>query len=122
MWLVPFAWRYQQEVMAKEYAYNFYHGEAWKRCRLGYISHRRAIDGGMCEVCGEAAGYIVHHKKPITARTINDPAITLSFDNLQFVCKNCHDKIHEHCGREIIRERRYVFDAAGNPVPVSTPP
>lgn len=108
--------------MAKEYAKEFYASEAWHRCRLGYIRKRQGIDGGMCEECGELPGYIVHHKHHITPGNIDDPRITLSFDNLMYVCKNCHEKIHSYCGRENPGIRRVVFDSAGNPVPAETPP
>lgn len=104
--------------MAQDYAKAFYASDAWHRCRLGYIRHRRSIDGGLCEECHEQPGYIVHHKKHITQRTLNDPDITLAFDNLEYVCKACHDKLHNYCGRECSRDQRIVFDAKGNPIPV----
>ena len=83
-----------EESMAHEYAKGFYASEAWHKCRLGYISHRRSVDGGLCEECHENLGYIVHHREHITPRTVNDPRVTLSWDNLEYVCKDCHDKIH----------------------------
>lgn len=106
--------------MAHEYAKGFYESTAWKHCRLGYISHRRAVDGGLCEECHENLGYIVHHKKHITPGNINNPDVTLNFDNLEYVCKACHDKIHEYCGRAIANERKIYFDEKGNPT--ETPP
>lgn len=105
--------------MAHEYAKAFYESEAWRKCRLGYISHRRAIDGGLCEECKEQLGYIVHHKKHISPSNINNPDITLSFGNLEYVCKACHDKIHDYCGRAT-SSRKIYFDELGNPV--QTPP
>jgi hypothetical protein len=104
-----------EECMAQEFAKAFYASAAWKKCRQGYIDHRRSVDGGMCEVCRENLGFIVHHLKEITPRTLNDPRITLSWDNLEYVCKPCHDKIHDYCGRSQESGRRVVFDAAGEP-------
>jgi len=102
--------------MAKEYAAPFYASEAWHRCRLGYIRHRRSVDGGMCEECGEAPGFIVHHIKHITPRNIHDTRVTLEWDNLEYVCKACHDRIHEYCGMSEAPKRAITFDKQGNPV------
>ena len=101
-------------VMAHEYAKGFYASEAWHKTRLGYIRHRRSVDGGMCEECHEQPGYIVHHKKEISPKNINDDKVTLSWSNLQYVCKACHDRIHEYCGRGR-SQRRVEFDENGEP-------
>lgn len=109
--------------MAREFAKGFYASEAWRKCRLGYIRHRRSVDGGLCEECRENPGYIVHHKEHITPRTINDPRVTLSWDNLEYVCKDCHDRIHEYCGRSHSgNDRKIIFDESGNPVVDNSPP
>lgn len=102
----------------KEFAEWFYKSSAWRRCRRAYIAERKSIDGGLCEECRANLGYIVHHKKELTAQNIHDPEIALSFDNLEFVCKGCHDKIHEYCGQET-RKSRCVFDDNGNVIPKS---
>ena len=108
--------------MAHEYSKGFYASEAWRKCRLGYISHRRSVDGGLCEECHENLGYIVHHREHITPRTVNDPRVTLSWDNLEYVCKDCHDKIHDYCGRSHDgHDRKIVFDEFGNPVVDNSP-
>ena len=85
----------------KEFAKGFYNSAAWKKCRRAYIDSRIMVDGGMCEICGERVGYIVHHKELLTPTNITDPNITLSFDNLQYIQRkgSC-------CG----------FDAEGQPI------
>lgn len=106
----------------KSWAKGFYASDAWHRARQSYISYRSGIDGGMCEVCHEKPGYIVHHIKELTPNNINDPNITLSENNLEYVCKDCHDKIHGYCGRSEPDERRTViFDRDGNPIRVRSP-
>lgn len=106
----------------KEWAKEFYGSEAWHKARLGYIAHRRAIDGGMCEVCHEQPGFIVHHKIELTPDNINDPNVALNMDNFMYVCKDCHDAIHKHCGRESTDNRRTVlFDREGNPIRLRSP-
>ena len=43
--------------MAKEFSKSFYSSAAWQKARHAYIMHRIAIDGGLCEVCGETVGF-----------------------------------------------------------------
>lgn len=101
--------------MAKEYANAFYHSKKWKHCRESYISHRISIDGGICEECRERIGYIVHHKKHIDKKNIDNPDITLNFENLQYVCKDCHDKFDGHgVGKK--NGLLVIFDKDGQPV------
>lgn len=42
----------------------------------------------------ESHGYMVHHKVYIDANNIWDTNITLSFDNLELLCFDCHNKEH----------------------------
>ena len=37
----------------------------------------------------------VHHKIPITPENVNNPQITLNWDNLELLCKTCHDQERE---------------------------
>ncbi len=101
--------------MAKDFAIRFYKSKAWEQCRDGFIATRQAIDGGMCqEGCGNL-GYIVHHRIKLTPKNISDPNITLGWDNLEYVCKDCHDKIHHddiHGNTSVC-----LFDSDGQPIP-----
>lgn len=91
----------------KEYAKGFYKSAAWKDCRKKYAEYRR----GLCERCLSRGiykpGEIVHHVVHITPDNINDPAVTLSFRNLQLVCRECHAELHDD------RVKRWKVDAAG---------
>lgn len=95
--------------MAKEYAKAFYKSRQWESCRDLYIRSR----DGLCEDCLDKGiykpGKVVHHIISLTPENINNPAITLSFDNLRLVCQDCHAA--EHAKGPM---RRYSFDAAGN--------
>jgi len=89
--------------MAKEYTGGFYKSKAWIDCRSAYIAERIKADGGVCEMCHDRLGFIVHHKVHITPLNIGDANITLSHDNLMYVCHQCHDAIHYadiHNGKE----------------------
>ena len=52
----------------------------------------------MCEPCFEAGrlepAAIVHHVTWLTPDNINDQYVTLSWDNLMRVCRDCHAAIH----------------------------
>lgn len=101
--------------MAKAWAKKFYRSDAWLSCRNGYIQERVRIDAGMCEVCKEQLGYIVHHKITLTPQNIKNPEVSLNWDNLSYECKDCHDK---HDGHGVKRTISPVcaFDFDGNPL------
>ena len=100
---------------APEQQRAFYKSRAWQRCRSAYITKV----GGLCERC-LARGYyvpgdIVHHKEYIDLDNITDPSVLLSFDNLEYLCRDCHNK--EHFGER----KRYVVNADGSVVADSPP-
>lgn len=98
----------------KEFAKRFYNSSAWKKCRASYISERRMIDGGVCEVCGQRMGYIVHHKEALTPSNISNPNIALNHNNLAYVCKPCHDEEEDHFVQR--KKGCCVFAADGQPI------
>lgn len=53
---------------------------------------------GMCERCfgrGKVVpAKVVHHKVHLTPDNITDPHVTLSYDNLQRLCQDCHAEVH----------------------------
>lgn len=97
----------------RPWAIKFYHSKAWLDCRAAYIASRIGIDGGLCEHCRKAHGYIVHHTRWLTEQTINDPAIALNHANLEYVCQACHND--EHLGTRV--QPRYRVDAYGRILP-----
>lgn len=103
--------------MAHEYARPFYNSRAWTSCRESYIASRIKADGGLCEACHQRIGYIVHHKIMIDESNVNDVNITLNHENLQYVCKPCHDRMENHFVKRrggLIRE--VFFDENGQPI------
>lgn len=56
---------------------------------------------------------IVHHKIFLNNSNIDDKNITLNIDNLEGVCKECHENIHHQ--NDIIR-KDLMFDEEGNVV------
>ena len=81
----------------KEYseeARRFYRSKAWQQCRAAYI---KSV-GGLCERCLAKGfikpGYICHHKKYLDGDKLQDPEVALSFDNLEYLCLDCHNAEH----------------------------
>lgn len=90
----------------REFAKSFYLSKAWRNTRQ-YIFNR---DMGLCVRCGKP-GEIVHHKIPLTPENINNPDISLSADNLELLCRDCHTV--EHMG-ELPTAAELMFDDSGN--------
>ena len=71
---------------------QFYKSRAWKRARDAYIAYRQAIDGGLCEVCHDEPGLIVHHTIWLDDINCNDPDIALNQQLFKYECQTCHNK------------------------------
>jgi hypothetical protein len=89
-----------------KFAKRFYQSKKWKECRNAYRVYRY----GICERCGKPGG-IVHHKIYLNEYNIKDPNISLSFDNLELLCIDCHNA--EHLAADVIAEG-LTFDEDGN--------
>jgi 5-methylcytosine-specific restriction endonuclease McrA len=91
----------------KEYAKSFYKSKRWQTTRLAYL---KSV-GGLCERCLKKGIYrpavIIHHKVYLTAENINTPEVALSWDNLEAVCRECHEQEHTGDGK------RYKVDENG---------
>ena len=90
----------------REFAREFYQSAAWRKTRE-YIYKR---DMGLCVRCGRP-GEIVHHKIYLTPQNINNPNISLSEDNLELVCRECHAIEHEG---QMATAAGLEFDEDGN--------
>ena len=58
----------------------------------------------------------VHHKIPLTADNVRDPEISLNWDNLELLCKTCHDMERERKGCKRWRvgpDGRVLLEAQG---------
>lgn len=95
--------------MAQSFSRGFYNSVNWKKTRRAYFKYR----SGLCEECLARGlyvrGEIVHHKIELTPENINNPKISLDWSNLELVCRECHERIHDTG-----RNRRYQIDAFGN--------
>lgn len=100
--------------MAKAFAKKFYSSKAWQTCRNEYARDRHYL----CENCLRKGiykvGEIVHHKIEIDPVNINNPEITLNFNNLELLCRDCHAAMHEQSGgrwSEVNKRKRAERDA-----------
>lgn len=91
----------------KDYARRFYSSKAWKETRKAYAKSK----GNLCERCLKKGlyvpGVIVHHKVYLKRDNINDPAVSLNWNNLELVCRDCHAQEHDGL------KRRYKVDELG---------
>lgn len=100
--------------MAKEYAKAFYNSSAWIKCKNSYIKSVY----GLCERCGKP-GYIVHHKKHLTPKNINDPDVALNHINLEYLCQQCHNEEHERFKKKSAVRKGFGFNERGEFVPMT---
>ena len=99
--------------MAREFAKAFYNSKAWHMCREAY---KQSVFG-LCELCGQP-GDEVHHKVHLSPDNINNPDITLNWDNLELLCASCHSKVH--MSKYGATRDDVMFDEHGDLIP--TPP
>jgi predicted HNH restriction endonuclease len=66
----------------------------------------------LCEHCG-AIGIEVHHKDRLSIDNVSDTSIILNQENLEMLCRNCHNKEHKRFSKE---DR---FDSEGNMLKVN---
>jgi hypothetical protein len=96
-----------EQHQLKDFARQFYSSKAWQKTREAYGKSKR----NLCEVC-LAKGIvtpaeIIHHKIELTPQNITDPSITLDWNNLQCVCRECHAVAHG------ARQNRWKLDELG---------
>lgn len=108
--------------MARDFAKGFYHSRSWRHTQRAYMAAPVSVDGTwvppyMCESCFERGqlvpAEIVHHRTWLNESNIGDPSVTLSFDNLMRVCRDCHARIHAG-----VPAPRVAFDEDGRVVPL----
>lgn len=84
--------------------HRFYKSKEWLLARTLKIN----ATGGKCERC-TAIGEEVHHKIRLTIDNVNDANISLNQDNLELLCRDCHNEEH---GR--FKKKNVEFDENGN--------
>ena len=90
----------------------FYVSWAWRKCRKAFAESKgnvceRCLKRGIIEVGSRDRPLEVHHKVPLTVHNIHDPTVTFAWDNLELLCKSCHDEERER------REKRWRISPDG---------
>ena len=102
----------QYKRMSKDFSRKFYSSQAWNNCRAAYMNQVNHL----CERCLRngliVPAEIVHHKIELTPSNILNPDITLNFNNLEAVCRDCHSDIHKR------REKRFKIMEDGRVIAV----
>ena len=79
---------------------KFYTSWAWRKCRKAFATSKgnlceRCMQRGIIEAGSKDRPLEVHHKVPLTAENIKNPDIALGWNNLELLCKTCHDQERE---------------------------
>lgn len=88
---------------SKEF-HRFYKSKEWLLARTLKINATQS----KCDRCG-AVGEEVHHKIRLKVENVNDVYISLNQDNLELLCRDCHNDEH---GR--FKKKELMFDEDGN--------
>ena len=95
----------------------FYQTKQWKRARRDKINN--TIDG-LCERCKAkdltSVGTVVHHIVELNINNVADNNISCGLDNLELLCRECHERHHNRSGSDI--DSAYTFDENGMIAPL----
>ena len=84
---------------------QFYTGRAWRKVSREYAQSKMFL----CERCLKKGLIVpyeeVHHKTRINLQNINKPEITLNWNNLECLCKRCHEQEHMEESKQRYRNR-----------------
>ncbi len=105
---------------------DFYHSKAWKLVRknvwlkqnlLCNRCKRPVYVDGLSEWIpkGNRRTGIVHHKEYLDNSNVYDDSITLDENNLEGVCKWCHEHLCHNT--DMVTRKEYTFDDEGNLIP-----
>lgn len=93
--------------MAKAFAARFYASARWKKTQAAVMKAYNYT----CQRCDKPAK-IVHHRTWLTPDNINDPNVTLNWDNLEPLCQDCHNAEHQQNGGDTADG--LTFDSTGH--------
>ena len=104
----------ESDRMAKDFSRALYNSRRWRKCAKAFAESKCYI----CDRChnkfarpdGKRKRWIVHHRQPLTDENIHDDLLVYGWDNLQFLCIECHNAVHGRTGTG----RQMAFDEEGN--------
>lgn len=90
---------------------EFYRSASWKHFSESIRRSRHYI----CNRCGQPAN-VVHHIHELNERNVSDPDIALNPENMELLCRQCHEKHHDRAQKK--PRRIILFDKLGNVIGV----
>jgi len=94
--------RQRRELMShsSQEVEKFYTTWTWRKCRKAFAESKgnlceRCLKRGIIEPGSKDRPLEVHHKVPLTAENVTNPKVTLNWENLELLCKTCHDQEQE---------------------------
>lgn len=102
---------------------SFYRSKEWEQLSKCIRLERVNSCGDLlCEECGKVIVHpydaICHHVEHLTETNVHDANISLNPDNIQVVCRRCHNKIHERFGfnkTSYVKPTKRVYIVWGSP-------
>ena len=79
---------------------GFYDKNAWKKARMMALQRDRHLCQGCLRRGRITVATTVHHVKP----TASYPELALELGNMESLCRDCHDAVHQRRGET---ERKY---------------
>lgn len=79
---------------------SFYTSWIWRKCRKAFAESKgnlceRCLKRGIIEPGSKDQPLEVHHKVPLTVDNLHNADIALGWNNLELLCKKCHDEERE---------------------------
>ena len=79
---------------------DFYTSWTWRKCRKAFAKSKgmlceRCLKRGVIEPGSKDRPLDVHHKIPLTPENVKNPDIALGWNNLELLCKTCHEQEKE---------------------------
>ena len=92
----------------------FYASWKWRKCKKAFAKSKgniceRCLAHGIIEAGNKEHPLEAHHKIPLTDENVDNPKISLNWDNLELLCSGCHH--NEHDRRE---KRRWEIGPDGH--------
>lgn len=95
---------------------TFYASDKWRSFRLALIFERSKGKGGViCPKCGNFIERPIdihaHHKVVLTPENVHDYSISMNPNNIELICRGCHDKEHHRFGYKPGKKVYIVYGA-----------
>jgi len=92
---------------------NFYAGKDWRELRFGLIMNQTVNGKFHCPKCGchirDSKDIHGHHITELTPENVSNATISLNPDNVELICRDCHDQEHGRFGYQVEKNVYLVY-------------